>query len=128
MSRSELQKLETLEDYVKAVHEYLLTECSCKTLYIGVAQDDERFSRSVEDDEGSFCWMCDVKVRLVEKSLCSGCLKARYCSLGCLRADWGLHGEWCQRRKEGREGRRERKLEMMRERARRDIEEDTFVD
>ena len=55
-------------------------------------------------------------------------MRARYCSQECLETDWSVHGEWCQRRKEGREGRRERKMEMMRERAMRDIEEDTFVD
>ena len=66
-----------------------------------------------------------MKVRKVEKSLCSGCLRARYCSSECLGADWGVHGEWCERRRGKRE---ERKMELMRKRAQRDIEEDNIVD
>ena len=56
-----------------------------------------------------------MKVRKVEKSLCSGCLGA----------DWGVHGEWCERRRGKRE---ERKMELMRKRAQRDIEEDNIFD
>ena len=72
--------------------------------------------------------MCSVKVRMLENSLCSGCLRARYCSQECLVADWGVHGEWCERRRARREGRRERRKEMMMERARRQIEEDNYMD
>ena len=57
-----------------------------------------------EDDERTFCWICPVKVRRLEKTLYSGCLRARYCSQECSVSDWGVHGEWCEWRKGGEEG------------------------
>ena len=98
------------------------------TGYVAISQDDDKFSRSPEEEDRRFCWCCDVRVTEVEKSLCSGCLKARYCSQGCLRADWDIHGEWCDMRREKRKDREEEKDKEMKERARKDIEKDNHVD
>ena len=81
------------------------------------------------EDPIKCCWCCDVKVLGLKKSLCSGCLKARYCSLDCLRANWAEHGEWCERRQEERSVKEKKKKEEIRmEKIRRDIEEDDNVD
>ena len=128
LNRSELLNIETVEDFAEVAKKIHIGDSPYKTFAIAFAQDEEGFSRSVEDDDRSFCWMCDVKVRKVEKSLCSGCLRARYCTSECLSADWGVHGEWCERRRGKREERGERKMELMKKGALRDIEEDNIVD
>ena len=103
LGRRDLLKLVTKEDFAEVAHrkhiEHVGNNFSITT-YIAFAQDDDGFSRSTEDDEKTFCWMCSVKVRMLENSLCSGCLRARYCSQECLVADWGVHGEGCEERRE----------------------------
>ena len=61
----------------------------------------------------------------MKNSLCAGCLKARYCSLGCQRSDWAVHGDWCEMKRKARE---EKRGMGMKERAMQDIEEDNNVD
>ena len=68
----------------------------------------------------------------LKKSLCRGCLKARYCSLECQGSDWEVHGNWCERRREKNKKKMEEKRrvgrQMMEERARGEVNEDTIVD
>ena len=102
LGRKELLEMKTNKDFTKIARREHVGDISAESIYmIDIAQDDDRFSRSTEDDVKTYCWKCSVKVIMVEKSLCSGCLRARYCSQECLVADWGVHGEWCQRRKGG---------------------------
>jgi hypothetical protein len=102
------------------------------TVSFTIPQDDERFNKPAEDGAKQYCWTCDEKIETVEKTLCSGCRKARYCTQECLRIDWGVHGEFCQRRREKRvEKEKREEMEMimrMKDRARRDIEADNNVD
>ena len=83
-------------------------------LFYCFAQDTDRFSNNKEE-ESQCCWNCAVRVR----SFCSGCRRARYCSVECLEEDW------CQRRRRKKE---EKKMREMIERVRKDIEEDNIVD
>ena len=83
------------------------------------------FSHYKDDDHSLFCWTCGVTVRKLEKSLCAGCLKARYCTLGCQEEDWDVHKDWCM----GMMARREEKELMVRKaQTRKQIEEDNTVD
>ena len=118
--------------YAILKHEYL-TLYTYRTVfnqsYLALPQDAESFSNFKEEDPSKCCWCCDVKVLGLKKSLCSGCLKARYCSWECLRANWAEHGEWCGRRQAERSGKEKKKKDEIRmEKIRRDIEEDDNVD
>jgi hypothetical protein len=135
VKKSELLELDTKEEFAALAHlkhldilgvaEYK----SHKHLSTCVAQDNERFSTKKEDDDSKCCWTCGVTVKCLEKSLCSGCHRARYCSMECLKGDWSVHGDWCQMRRRRREEKEVRKMrKKMIERARKDIEADNFVD
>ena len=83
------------------------------------------FSHYKDDDHSLFCWTCGVTVRKLEKSLCAGCLKARYCTLGCQEEDWDVHKDWCMDRSAKRA---EKGSMMMKEQAMKDIEAANTVD
>ena len=91
-----------------------------------VPQDAEGFTNYQEDDHSLFCWTCGVSdVRKLERSLCAGCLKAMYCTLGCQEEDWEEHKDWCLDRMAKRA---EKESMMMKEQAMKDIEADNAVD
>ena len=130
---SELKKLNKDEDFAKVAsclhrscHE---SEVFSLSGFISIGQDEDRFTNTQISNPRDFCWTCDVSVAEAYMSLCKGCLVARYCSMGCQRGDWGVHGPWCQVKKKKREeGRWQEDLERRKERARKDIEEDDNVD
>jgi hypothetical protein len=129
VKKSELLKLETKEDFAEFVHKKhleILKTSKSPTASTCVGQDEKRFSNLTEEDDSKICWMCSVSVKRLEKSLCEGCLRARYCSMGCLEEDWSVHGDWCQKRRERRE--EKEMIKKMIERARVDIEADNYVD
>ena len=105
---------------------------SCDTVSASIPQDDERFNKPADDGAKQYCWTCDVKIETLEKTLCSSCRKARYCSQECLRVDWGVHGEFCVRRRKKRVEKEKReemeRIIRVKDRAKRDIEEESNVD
>ena len=109
VNKSELLELETEEDFATFADEKHVDILGVtkypKHLSYSFAQDTGRFSNNKEEDESECCWTCAVRVRSLEKSFCSGCRKARYCSVECLEGDWSVHGDWCQ----GRKGRKRRR-------------------
>ena len=50
-------------------------------------QDSEVFSHYEDPDYSSYCWVCRVSLRKLKKSVCAGCLRARYCTLECQGED-----------------------------------------
>ena len=123
---SELKELEKEDDFAQVAS---LLHKSCyedkvftMSGYISIGQDLLNFTNTQISNPREFCWTCEVSVAEAGVSLCGGCLVARYCSVECQRGDWEVHGPWCEGKRE------ERDLERMKERARRDIEDDNHVD
>ena len=129
VKKSDLVKLETKRDFDNFAHKTHFDNLKAPkyvSISACVGQGEERFNTNSEEDDSKICWMCAVPVKCLKKSLCSGCLRARYCSMECLEGDWAVHGDWCQMRRERRE--EKEMIEKMVERARRDIEQDNSVD
>jgi hypothetical protein len=129
----ELKEMKKEEDFAKiasSLHKSCYgAEVVSLSGYISIGQDKDRFTNNEISNPRDFCWTCDVSVAEAEKSLCKGCLVARYCSMEYQKGDWEVHGPWCEIKKKKMEERRcQEDLERMKERARRDIEEDNNVD
>ena len=125
-TKNEMLEFETPQDFAKVVdskHDAILGVSHQSSAFVAFSQEDGKFSNQAEEDNSRCCWTCGVPVLRVKKSLCAGCLRARYCTEECLGKDWTVHGDWCRRRKNRREERRK-----MKERAEKDIAEDNVVD
>ena len=48
--------------------------------------------------------------RRLKKSICPGCLVARYCTLGCQEEDWYRHRDYCMKTKADREEKNRKKV------------------
>ena len=73
------------------------------TVIFTIPQDKEVFSHKGDENHDGYCWLCGVTTRKLEKSVCAGCLKARYCSLQCQGADWDRHRDYCMKTKQKRQ-------------------------
>ena len=73
------------------------------TFSLVIPQDKEVFSHKGDENHDGYCWLCGVTTRKLEKSVCAGCLKARYCSLQCQGADWDRHRDFCMKKKQKRQ-------------------------
>ena len=76
-----------------------------------IPQDPDVFSHFGDEKHDEYCWLCHVTVRKLKKSICAGCLVARYCTLGCQEEDWSRHRDYCMMKKARRE---EKTLSKMR--------------
>ena len=68
-----------------------------------IPQDPDVFSHFGDEKHDEYCWLCHVTVRKLKKSICAGCLVARYCTLGCQEEDWSRHRDYCMMKKARRE-------------------------
>ena len=68
-----------------------------------IPQDPDMFSHFGDEKHNDYCWQCHVTIRKVKKSICAGCLVARYCTLGCQEEDWNRHRDYCMKKKAKRE-------------------------
>merc|ERR1719347_269806 len=73
-------------------------------------QDDDVFNHCCDEKYSEYCWKCGVSLRRVKRSLCAGCLKARYCTLECQGGDRDRHRDYCTKMEAKREAKRTSKI------------------
>jgi len=81
-----------------------------KKYHLTCPQDDDVFNHCCDEKYSEYCWKCGVSLRRVKRSLCAGCLKARYCTLECQGGDRDRHRDYCIKMEAKREAKRTSKI------------------
>ena len=103
-------KLESILDRELPGRNYHL---SCHYASCFVPQDHTVFNHCCDEKYSEYCWKCGVSLRRVKKSLCAGCLKARYCTLECQSGDRDRHRDYCMKMKAKREEKKMSKVKKV---------------